>query len=58
MGKSIFIMGLPAAGKTTYLAALWHCLTNKQKTKLKIVKYNNDQTYLSSISQLWADANE
>lgn len=26
--KSVLLMGLPGTGKSTYLAALWHCLTS------------------------------
>ncbi|WP_366924199.1 hypothetical protein MFMK1_001157 [Metallumcola ferriviriculae] len=57
-GKKCFIMGLPEAGKTTYLAALWHCLNNKENLSLRIKTYTEDHSYLSGISAKWADAEE
>ena len=39
MDKRCFIMGLPGAGKTTFLAALWHSINNNSvETKLKLNK--------------------
>ncbi len=29
MNKNFFIMGAPNAGKSTYLAALWHSINQK-----------------------------
>lgn len=52
--KSYYIMGLPAAGKTTYLAALWHCLKYKENS-LSIKKLTGDQRYLSDIGSKWVD---
>jgi hypothetical protein len=56
--KQCFIMGLPNAGKTTYLTALWHSLlssTKKNKFKLDTIgeKENN---YLSNLSLKWVNA--
>jgi hypothetical protein len=53
-----FIMGLPGAGKTTYLAALWYCLDYQSNNKLVIEKYTGDHSYLSSISKKWANVEE
>lgn len=56
MNKRCFIMGLPGAGKTTFLAALWHSINNNSfATKLKLDKINNGQ-YLAQLSQKWVDA--
>jgi hypothetical protein len=55
--KSYYIMGLPEAGKTTYLAALWHCLKNNENS-LSIKRYTEDQTYLSRISSQWVDVEQ
>lgn len=60
MNKSTqcYIMGLPNAGKTTYLSALWHVLNNSINcsNKLKIGKIGSDAKYLDSLSGKWADA--
>lgn len=54
-----FIMGLPGAGKTTFLAALWHVLeSNDVDAKLKLHKVHTDHAYLESIRNLWLDAKE
>lgn len=53
--KNLFIMGLPEAGKTTYLAALWHFLNHGQNVSLKNDKLIGDQVYLAKISNKWAD---
>jgi hypothetical protein len=52
-------MGLPNAGKTTYLAALWHTLNNSHgyNNKLKLHKIGSQAKYLSHLSKKWADAN-
>lgn len=56
--KKCFIMGLPEAGKTTYLAALWYVLNNISDSRFKIKNYIEDHSYLVNISQDWADSKE
>lgn len=51
---SCFIMGMPEAGKTTFLAALWYCLTNSNKNKFKYKESNKNLNYLSNICEDWA----
>ncbi|PZX01985.1 hypothetical protein DFS28_101335 [Pseudomonas sp. 478] len=56
--QSVVIIGLPASGKTTFLAALWHLITEREfPTSLR---FNNlrsgDVTYLNEIATLWRDA--
>jgi hypothetical protein len=53
--ESCFIMGLPDAGKTSFLAALWYSLDSKANNVLKIKRYDDNHTYLSTISKAWAD---
>ena len=49
-------MGLTGAGKTTFLAALWHSINNNSfETKLKLAKIDNGQ-YLAQLSKKWVDA--
>ena len=56
MNKKCFIMGLPGAGKTTFLAALWHTInSNSFAASLKLDKIDNGQ-YLAQLSQKWVDA--
>lgn len=51
---SYFIMGMPEAGKTTFLAALWYCLTNSNKNKLVFKDSNRNLNYLSDMCEKWA----
>jgi GTPase SAR1 family protein len=56
MNRRCFIVGLPGAGKTTFLAALWHSINNNSvETKLKLNKIDNGQ-YLAQLSRKWVDA--
>lgn len=56
MNKKCFIMGLPEAGKTTFLAALWHSInSNSSENKLKLARIDNGQ-YLARLSRKWVDA--
>jgi hypothetical protein len=48
-------MGLPEAGKTTFLAALWHVLNYGRNTRMKSDKFIGDQTYLANNSKKWAN---
>jgi hypothetical protein len=58
MGKAIVAMGLPESGKTTFLAALWHLLTNKKvAVRLKLEKLAAEEApYLRAIATRWAQA--
>lgn len=58
MGKAIVAMGLPESGKTTFLAALWHLLTNKKVlVRLSLEKLAAEEaTYLRAIATRWAQA--
>ncbi|WP_186014744.1 hypothetical protein [Burkholderia gladioli] len=54
MKANFVIMGLPASGKTTFLAALWHLIEADQTDcRLKLDRYEGDLKYLNSISQAW-----
>lgn len=54
MYKKCFIAGLPSAGKTTFLAALWNLINHDPDAKLKLNKIENGQ-YLASLSNKWAN---
>ncbi|MDU8605534.1 TRAFAC clade GTPase domain-containing protein [Pseudomonas syringae group sp. 247E2] len=56
--QSVVIVGLPASGKTTFLAALWHLVTEREfKTSLTFGNLRSgDLTYLNEIAALWRDA--
>lgn len=58
MGKAIVAMGLPESGKTTFLAALWHLLTNRKVVvRLSLEKLAAEEaTYLRAIATRWAQA--
>ncbi len=53
--RSCFIMGLPGAGKTSFLAALWHSLLTNHSNLITLDKFEGDQSYLSTISKNWAN---
>ena len=54
MNKSLFIMGAPNAGKSTYLAALWHSINQHEMSmKLKLKKMIGDSQYLCRIENKW-----
>lgn len=47
-------MGLPASGKTTYLAALWHLVeADETECRLKLESYRGDLSYLNLIAEAW-----
>jgi hypothetical protein len=54
MDKKCFIAGLPSAGKTTFLAALWHIINYDSDTKLKLSKIEKEQ-YLANLSKKWVN---
>lgn len=48
------ILGLPASGKTTFLAALWHLIeSGETPSQLKLLRYEGDKAYLSLIAEAW-----
>jgi hypothetical protein len=47
-------MGLPASGKTTFLAALWHLVeSNEADSRLQLDGYRGDLSYLNLIAEAW-----
>ena len=56
MNKKLFIMGAPNAGKSTFLAALWHSINQKDvPTDLTLVRMTGDVNYLCGIEQKWME---
>jgi hypothetical protein len=59
MGEhSVVIIGLPASGKTTFLAALWHLVTARDvDTKLRFGTLRvGDVSHLNAIAARWREA--
>ncbi len=58
--QSAVIIGLPASGKTTFLAALWHLMTERDvHTMLKFDSLKDgDQSHLNAIAVRWREAKE
>ena len=53
----LFLIGLPGAGKTTFLAALYHVVESGEvPTSLRLDRLHGDYSHLNSIRDLWADA--
>ncbi|KKW51706.1 hypothetical protein XB02_04720 [Pantoea ananatis] len=58
MNTNFIIMGLPASGKTTFLAALWHLVeANEAECRLRFVGGSGDYTYLNMITEAWRTFN-
>ena len=56
MDKNFFIMGAPNAGKSTYLAALWHSINqNEVPTKLTLKEMTGDSQYLYRLEKKWLE---
>ncbi|WP_368734935.1 hypothetical protein [Pantoea sp. GbtcB22] len=54
MNTNFIIMGLPASGKTTFLAALWHLVeADEKECRLKLDGCDGDYTYLNLIAEAW-----
>jgi hypothetical protein len=54
MNANFVIMGLPASGKTTFLAALWHLVeAGETECRLKMDDYRGDLSYLNRIADAW-----
>ena len=54
MNSNFVIMGLPASGKTTFLAALWHLIeADEIECCLKLETYKGDFSYLTRIAEAW-----
>lgn len=59
MNKKLFIMGAPNAGKSTFLAALWHSVNQKNvDTKLKLKHMKGDVNYLYGIEKKWLEVEQ
>lgn len=56
MNSKFFIMGAPNAGKSTYLAALWHSINQKENsTVLTLKRMVGDSQYLWCLEQKWLE---
>ena len=52
--QNLLLIGLPATGKTTYLAALWHVVQQLQPpSMLQVEKLDGDIRYLNDICKTW-----
>lgn len=56
--RSVVIIGLPESGKTTFLAALWHLITDRDvDTVLRFhTLKDGDAAHLNDIAARWRDA--
>lgn len=55
--QKLFVIGLPGAGKTTFLAALWHVVEYFEVPEaLRLVTLEGDKTHLNQIRNRWLDA--
>jgi hypothetical protein len=57
---SYYILGLPAAGKSTFLGALFYLLMNEEgeNCSLRIKHVFGDATYIGKLSDTWAEYTE
>jgi GTPase SAR1 family protein len=55
----ILLVGLPKAGKTSFVAALWHVLTSEEVPgSLRLTSLGGDDTYLNQIKDEWLNYEE
>lgn len=56
---NLLFIGLPGSGKTTFLAALWHVLSDGgTMTALKLKKLSGDRNYLNRITTEWRECSQ
>jgi hypothetical protein len=56
VSAQLVIIGLPGAGKTSFLAALWYLVQHKQVDhRLELKDFKGDMKYLNQIADLWAE---
>lgn len=54
MNSRFIIIGLPASGKTTFLAALWHLVSSAEtECRMELDRYEGDLAYLNKIAEAW-----
>jgi hypothetical protein len=54
--KGILLVGLPKAGKTSFVAALWHVVKSEEiEDSLRLSVLGGDDTYLNQIRDEWID---
>ncbi|MFT3686381.1 MAG: hypothetical protein QM783_15915 [Phycisphaerales bacterium] len=52
----LLVAGLPSAGKTTFLAALWNCVTDgRVQGALQLKALEGDRKYLDQIRDSWLE---
>lgn len=58
--RSVVVIGLPSSGKTTFLAALWHLVCEREvATRLSFDRLlSGDSTYLNDIAKRWRSGKE
>lgn len=55
--RSVVSIGLPASGKTTYLAALWYLVKRTGGTRLQFNRLlEGDNSHLNNIAERWSEA--
>ncbi|MFO0578930.1 MAG: hypothetical protein U1A78_33420 [Polyangia bacterium] len=56
---NLLFIGLPGSGKTTFLAALWHVLSDRSSTTtLRLTKMSGDRAYLNQITKEWRECSQ
>jgi len=57
--KNIILCGLPASGKTTFIAALWYLIYQEEvSTVLSLNEFPKNREYLNEISGKWCRCDE
>ncbi len=55
----VLMCGLPSSGKSTYIGALWHCVTSGEvKTSLVYDGLPDDRQHLNKLSRKWLQCEE
>lgn len=57
--SKMLILGLPSAGKTTFIAALWHVVSSGEVAEALVLdKLQPDRSHLNGIAKLWRECKE
>lgn len=57
--RQCVLVGLPGAGKTTFLAALWHQVESAEiDGGMRLVKLDGDREYITDLVQQWLECRE
>jgi hypothetical protein len=49
----VLIAGTPESGKTTFIAAFWHVVSNARQSRFSVYDFAGDREYLNQLERSW-----